>query len=67
MPRVFFRRCSRGSARPEHAALQAEVDAALSATLDAQGDAFLPSEHYLKKWGYEVDARGATPSDPWPR
>ena len=53
--------------RPEHAALQAELDARLQQILDAQGDEFRPSSEYIAQWSYEVDARGATPSDPWPR
>ncbi len=53
--------------RPEHAALQAELDALLQQILDALGDEFRPSNEYIAQWGYAVDARGATPSDPWPR
>ncbi len=44
--------------RPEHAALQARLDAHLSRKLAERGDEFLPAAAYLEGWGYEVDERG---------
>ena len=44
--------------RPEHAALQASLDAVLSKKLKDTNDEFLPGQDYIKKWGYEVDESG---------
>lgn len=44
--------------RPEHAALQASLDAVLSKKLKDTKDEFLPGQDYIKKWGYEVDDSG---------
>ena len=44
--------------RPEHAALQEELDARLQRRLDQSGDAFLPGMAYVERWGYEVNERG---------
>jgi arylsulfatase A-like enzyme len=41
--------------RPEHRALQAELDRHLQELLDARGDEFLPGEAYVERWGYAVD------------
>jgi arylsulfatase A-like enzyme len=44
--------------RPEHADLQARLDAALLRKLRQAGDEFRPAGDYIKKWGYRVDATG---------
>ncbi|MCX5647409.1 MAG: sulfatase [Phycisphaerae bacterium] len=44
--------------KPEHAALQASLDANLSKKLKDTRDEFLSGWDYIKKWGYEVDASG---------
>ena len=59
--------------RREHAALQAELERRLRRVLERRGDAFLPGEAYVERWGYEVDPvtgyatssgmLGATPFD----
>jgi arylsulfatase A-like enzyme len=41
--------------RPEHRALQAELERQLQALLDARGDEFLPGDAYVERWGYAVD------------
>jgi len=43
---------------PQHAALQANLDALLSKRLKETNDAFLSGSDYIRKWGYEVDASG---------
>ena len=50
--------------RPEHAELQARLDAQLQAKLDAAGDAFLPADALIERFGYTVDATGTVPYDP---
>ena len=50
--------------QPGHAALQGELEATLTRKLKASGDAFLPAEAYLRKWGYTVDANGTVPYTP---
>lgn len=50
--------------RPEHAVLQARLDAQLSQKLAAQHDAFLPGPDYIAKWGYKVNALGTVPYTP---
>jgi arylsulfatase A-like enzyme len=44
--------------KPEHASLQASLDAILSKKLKDTKDEFLPGWDYIKKWGYEVDESG---------
>ncbi len=44
--------------KPEHAKLQAEMDALLKKKLAEQRDEFLPGADYIKKWGWIVDASG---------
>jgi arylsulfatase A-like enzyme len=44
--------------QPQHAALQASLDALLSKRLKETNDAFLSGPDYITKWGYEVDASG---------
>ena len=46
---------------PTVAAVQADLEAALTRKLKAQGDEFLPADAYIKKWGYKVDANGTAP------
>ncbi len=41
--------------------LQAELDSKLTEKLKANGDAFLPGDAYVKKWGYQVDTNGTVP------
>lgn len=43
---------------PEHAALQARLDALLSERLKETKDDFLPAGDYIAKWAYEVDDSG---------
>lgn len=47
--------------KPEHAKLQADLDALLTRKLTEQRDEFLPGPDYIAKWGYKVDARGTVP------
>lgn len=47
--------------RPEHAALQARLDAQLKQKLTAARDEFRPGPEYIAKWGYKVDQRGTVP------
>jgi arylsulfatase A-like enzyme len=47
--------------KPEHATLQAELDAILAAKLKDHGDDFKPGPDYLATWDYKVDARGTMP------
>lgn len=44
--------------KPDRAALQAELDAALQRRLRETNDEFLPGEKYIAKWGYKTDANG---------
>jgi arylsulfatase A-like enzyme len=46
---------------PEHAEVQAQLEARLARLLEETRDEFLPAEHYLRKWGYETDETGAVP------
>ena len=48
-------------ARPEHARLQADLDALLRRKLRDTRDDFLPGADYIAKWGYHVDANGTVP------
>ena len=47
--------------KPEHAKLQAELDALLRKKLAEQRDEFRPGADYIAQWGYKVDARGTVP------
>ena len=47
--------------RPEHAALQAELDAQLQRELDALGDDFRDGMSYINQWGYPLDDTGTVP------
>ena len=48
--------------KPEHAELQARLDAQLKAKLAAAHDEFRPGDEYIAKWGYKVDANGTAPT-----
>jgi hypothetical protein len=50
--------------KPEFAALQAELDAVLRRKLAEAQDEFLPTEVYIRKWGYTVDTNGTVPYEP---
>jgi arylsulfatase A-like enzyme len=50
--------------RPEHAQLQAELEARLTAKLAQQKDDFRPAAEYIARWGYRVDAKGTVPYTP---
>ena len=50
--------------KPEHAKLQAEMEALLKRKLAEQHDEFRPGPEYISKWGYKVDARGTVPYVP---
>ncbi len=45
----------------EYKELQNKLDDMLNQKLKEQNDEFLPSEAYLKKWGYVTDERGVMP------
>ena len=47
--------------KPEHAKLQAELDALLTKKLKERGDEFKPGADYIAKWNYTVDASGTMP------
>jgi arylsulfatase A-like enzyme len=49
---------------PARASLQADMDALLARKLRERGDAFLPGDDYIKKWGWMVDANGTAPTAP---
>lgn len=48
-------------ARPDQAGLVAELDARLTARLDARNDDFRPGMEYIRQWGYPVDETGTVP------
>ncbi len=50
--------------KPEHAKIQADLDARLKRKLDEQHDEFRPGAEYIAKWGYKVDASGTAPYAP---
>ena len=50
--------------KPEHAKLQADLDALLKKKLAEQHDEFRPGPEYIAKWGYKVDAKGTAPVKP---
>ena len=45
----------------EHSALQAELEGHLTRLLEDRSDPFEAADYYIKKWGFEVDERGAVP------
>jgi arylsulfatase A-like enzyme len=47
--------------KPEHAKLQADLDARLKKKLAEAHDEFLPGADYIAKWGYKVNATGTLP------
>ena len=47
--------------KPECAALEAELEAKLTARLAEMNDEFLPGAQYIAKWGYRTDAEGTVP------
>lgn len=47
--------------QPEHAKLQAELEATLSRKLEETDDTFQPAEAYIEKWGYTVSQNGTVP------
>jgi len=52
---------------PEHAALQAELEAVLTRMLAVQNDEFLPGPDYIARWGYEVNESETVPTLPMPQ
>lgn len=50
--------------RAEDAVVQAELERSLQRKLAAAHDEFLTADHYLRKWGYVVDATGTVPYQP---
>jgi arylsulfatase A-like enzyme len=44
--------------RPEHAALQADLEARLQEKLRQTGDEFLPGMDYIRRWNYKVNEFG---------
>ena len=50
--------------RPDHAPLQAEMEARLKEKLQATRDEFRPGSDYVRQWGYETDLRGTVPYAP---
>jgi arylsulfatase A-like enzyme len=50
--------------RPEHAMLQADLEAILKRKLSEAHDEFLPGDEYIKRWGYTVDATGTVRYEP---
>lgn len=47
--------------KSEYAALEAELEAKLTARLAETNDEFLPGAQYIAKWGYKTDANGTVP------
>lgn len=47
--------------QPEHASLQAELEAALQKRLRETGDEFRPGAQYIAQWHYKTDASGTVP------
>jgi len=47
--------------RPEHAGLQAQLEAALRRRLDETRDEFCPAETYVRRWNYLTDENGTVP------
>ena len=48
--------------KPEHAKLQAELDALLTQKLKDRHDEFKPGPDYIAQWGYKVDTNGTAPA-----
>ena len=46
--------------RPEHAAMQGQLEAELQRLLNERRDAFLPGSAYIERWGYVVDPKTGT-------
>lgn len=49
---------------PRYAELQKCLELQLQEKLRQTNDKFKPGEHYIKKWGYKVNASGAMPTKP---
>lgn len=49
------------ASKPEHAALQATLDARLQAELKRIGDDFRPASTYVAEWGYRIGPHGSVP------
>ena len=47
--------------KPEHAKLQAEMEALLAQKLKDRHDEFKPGQEYIAQWSYKVDANGTAP------
>ncbi|KKM64443.1 hypothetical protein LCGC14_1501340 [marine sediment metagenome] len=47
--------------RPEHKAIQQQLEAILTRKLTETKDRFRPGAEYIKKWGYTVDETGTVP------
>lgn len=47
--------------KPEHSAIQEELDERLRGMLKEARDEFLPGIEYIKRWGYTVDESGTVP------
>jgi arylsulfatase A-like enzyme len=50
--------------RPQHAALQADLEAKLKRKLQETHDDFRPGAEYIEKWGYQTDRTGTVPYKP---
>jgi hypothetical protein len=50
--------------KPEASTIQSVLDALLKRRLTSAHDDFLPSERYIAKWNYRVDATGTLPTRP---
>lgn len=50
--------------QPECTEIQHPLDEQLRSALKTIGDDFQPRQEYLRRWGYQVDARGAIPYGP---
>ena len=50
--------------KPEHASLEAELEARLEEKLRATHDEFRPGAEYIAQWNYKVDRSGTVPYTP---
>jgi len=50
--------------RPEHAALQDDLERKLARKLSQTRDGFAPAEEYIARWAYPVDEHGTVPYTP---
>ncbi|MCL5270300.1 MAG: sulfatase, partial [bacterium] len=50
--------------KPEHAALQRELDARLQTELRKIGDDFQPAGHYIEAWRYDIKPHGSVSYEP---